>query len=89
MLRAGGRSCAFGWWCDGVLILLTQRVNGGVIVRGCGSTVLGCRLVANGLHSRTEERRSGFFFSKSYIKYYIVIIFIFILGLVSLSEQFI
>lgn len=49
----------FRWWCDGVLILLTHSFNSGVIVRGRGSAVLGCRLVANRLHSRTEQKSSS------------------------------
>lgn len=58
-MRAGGGSRLFGWRRHGALVLLTQCIPGGVIVGGGGSAVLGSRLVADGLHARTEDNRSG------------------------------
>ncbi len=58
-MRAGGRSRLFGWRRHGALVLLAQCVDGGVIVRSGGSAVLGSRLVADGLHTRTKDDRSG------------------------------
>ena len=64
-LRAGGGSGLFGRRRHGALVLLTQCVDDGVIVGGGGSAVLGGRLVADGLHTRTTDNRSqSLFYSK-------------------------
>lgn len=59
IVRAGGRSRLFRWRRHGALVLLTQRIHSGMIVRGGGSTVVGRRLVADGLHARTKDNMKG------------------------------
>lgn len=62
VLRGGGGCGSFGRGRDGALILLTQCVSHGVTVWCSGSTVLRSWLVANGLHSRTEQNRQKYYY---------------------------
>lgn len=53
VLRAGGGGRLFGRRRHGALVLLAQRVDGRVKLRGVEAAVLGSRLVADRLHART------------------------------------
>lgn len=54
---ASSRCGLFGGRSHGALVLLAQCVDGGVVIRGCGSTAVRRRMAADWLNPGTERAR--------------------------------